>query len=230
MSSIDIVTLVAEPGPPVLIALAGAALTCAGARLRRVTASPAPSVSAREAPAPVGPGARDLEAVEPLSRVFDRSRRLMVAEHAVARELAKASACDWMIERAVIIGAHRVPFVVLGPAGVFVMCATDGAWTQHDLEALSSAGDAVRGHLVGYDGPVHAVVCLAFDQQPPRTWQFAATGWREGWLVGLDDLWPWMNTWPGDEGINADDVRRLDFASGPRWDRDHATRLARHVG
>lgn len=229
MPSIDIVTLVADPGPAVLTALAGAALAYTGARLRRVTANPALTASEPNSH-PVGACPRGLDAVEALGRVFDRSRRLLVAEHAVARELAKGPARDWMIERAVVIGIHRVPFVVLGPAGVFVICATDGAWTQHDLDALWSAGDTLRGQLPGYDGPVHAVVCLAFDQQPPRAWRFAATGWRDGWLVGLDDLWPWMDAWPGDEGVNADDVRRLDFASGPRWDRAGATRLTRHVG
>ncbi len=230
MPGIDFVTVFTEHGPPVLTALVGGILASVGAGLRCAIRKAAPPPSAADAPRTARPQPCDLESVEPLGRVFDRSRRVLVAEHAVARELAKAPDGEWMIERAVIIGPHRVPFVLLGPAGVFVLCATDGAWTQHDMQALTSAGDALREHLPGYDGPVHAIVCLAFDRQPPRTWRFAASGWRDGWLLGLDDLWPWMNSWPLDTGVRAEDVHRLDVASGPRWDRSHTARLTRNVG
>lgn len=230
MPGIDFVTVFTEHGRPVLTALVGAILGSVGAGLRCATRSPAQPSSAADAPRPVGPHPRDLESVEPLGRVFDRSRRLLVAEHAVARELAKAPDGEWMIERAVIIGPHRVPFVILGPAGVLVLCATDGDWTQHDLAALRSAGDTLREHLPGYDGPVHAIVCLAFDRQPPRTWRFATSGWREGWLLGLDDLWPWLNSRSSDDGVRAEDVQRLDAAAGPRWDRSYTARLTRNVG
>src|SRR3954454_21518461 len=59
----------------------------------------------------------NLGSVERLGRVFDRSRRLIVAEELVARELAKAPVEEWMIERYVLVDSHRIPFVIVGPGG-----------------------------------------------------------------------------------------------------------------
>src|SRR3954452_24459727 len=109
-----------------------------------------------------------LVAVSRLAEVLDRSRRLVAAEERVARELACAD--GWVGERYVLVGTHRVPFVLIGPSGIFALCATDGAWTLYDLEVLARLSDELRDRLPGYRGRVEAVVCLAFDHAEPRAW------------------------------------------------------------
>ena len=77
--------------------------------------------------------------------------------------------------------------MLLGPGGVFTLCATDGAWTLYDLEVLSRLGDELRDRLPGYRGRVEAVVCLAFDHAEPRAWYGGADrGGRGGWVLGVD--------------------------------------------
>jgi hypothetical protein len=84
-----------------------------------------------------------------------------------------------------LIGTRRIPVLVAGATGVYVICATDGAWTLHDLHALSDVADDVHGQLPGYDGPVRAAVCLAYDEMNPRSWfggelQHGQGGWVMG--------------------------------------------------
>ena len=82
------------------------------------------------------------DAAAPLARVLDRSRRLNVAEDCVASELAALPRDSWLVERGVLLlDGSRIPLLVIGPTGLFVICASDGAWTLHDLEALCGAGN-----------------------------------------------------------------------------------------
>src|SRR3954454_14910576 len=174
--------LLSPASAPVIIALTGATAPAVGLALRsllRRQSSGHPGGSAAEdSPPPclassavgAGPGVEPgaLVAISRLAEVLDRSRRLVAAEERVARELACAD--GWVIERYVLVGTHRVPFVLIGPSGIFAVCATDGAWTLYDLEVLSRLGDELRDRLPGYQGRVEAVVCLAFDQADPRAW------------------------------------------------------------
>ncbi len=165
-----------------------------------------------------------LRSVDPLAEVLERSRRLIAAEERVARELTSAD--GWMVERYVLVDNLRVPFVLLGPTGVFVLCATDGAWTLYDLEVLSRLGDELRDRLPGYQGRVEAVVCLAFDQAEPRSWYGGADhGGRGGWVLGVDELLPWLDGWEPGRGLAADDVSRIVAKAGPHWRRRSTARL-----
>jgi hypothetical protein len=179
------------------------------------------------------PSAPRLSTVDPLGRVLDRSRRLIAAENRVARELASAPVSGWMVERYVLVGAQRIPFLVLGPGGLFTLSATDGAWTMDDLATLSQLGDELRVRLPGYRGQVHAVVCLAFDASTPRTWHGGVDlDGRGGWVLGVDALWPWLCSREPEHGIAPADLDRLHTAAGPHWRRRSTTRLrtARSVG
>jgi hypothetical protein len=114
-----------------------------------------------------------------------------------------------------------------------VICATDGAWTLRDLHLLSELGDDVRQELRGYDGPLHVAACLAFDEMKPRAW-YGGQGerGRGGWVLGLDWLRTWMLSFGPEHGLGPGDVRRLNAASGPFWERRSIARLpvARNVG
>jgi hypothetical protein len=165
--------------------------------------------------------------VRRLGRTLDESRRLRAAEACVAGELAALPERFWLVERNVQLGAHRIPFLAIGASGIFVICATDGAWTLHDLHVLSDLGEQLRRQLPGYDGPVHAAVCLAFDEMKPRSW-FGGQGerGRGGWVLGQDWLRTWMLSVGPEHGLPSGDIRRLDQASGPFWDRRSTARLS----
>lgn len=114
-----------------------------------------------------------------------------------------------------------------------MICATDGPWTLHDLDVLPEVGDDVRRQLPGNEGPVHAAACLAFDEMKPRAW-FGGQGERGhgGWVFGLDWLRRWMFSFGPEHGLRNGDIRRLDEASCPFWDRRSTARLpaTRNVG
>jgi hypothetical protein len=210
----------------------------------------APRVEAPEQPAsvdigdtqssPCTPEAREpeltrlsLTSVGRLGRTLDESRRLHAAEESVAGDLAALPEGLWLVERDVQLGVRRIPFLVMGDSGIFVICATDGAWTLHDLHVLSELGDGVRRQLPDFDGSVHAAVCLAFDEMKPRAW-FGGQGehGRGGWVLGMDWLRGWMFSFGPEHGLRNGDIRRLDEASGPFWDRRSTARLpaSRNVG
>lgn len=199
----------------------------ASADVGTAPSSPGPDVPEPELTRP------SLSAVEGLGRTLDESRRLQAAEETVASDLAALPDDFWLVERNVQLGVRRIPFLVMGASGIFVICATDGAWTLHDLHVLSELGDHVRRQLPGYDGPVHAAVCLAFDEMKPRAW-FGGQGehGRGGWVLGLDWLRRWMFSFGPEHGLRNGDIRRLDEASGPFWDRRSTARLpvTRNVG
>ncbi len=173
------------------------------------------------------------ETLAPLARTLDRAKRLRAAEDRVASELKSLPDGFWLVERYVLVGARRIPFLVAGATGVFVICATDGAWTPQDLHVLSDAGADVRRQLPGYDGPVRAAVCMAFDEMAPRAWYGGEEHQgRGGWVMGVDWLKKWMFSFGPEHGLFNGDVRRLHEASGPFWDRRSTARLpkSRNLG
>lgn len=223
---------------PVLVAFVGAAMLAVGMALRnglRARSRPADAgASPEHAPRGTSVDGRSsgtsghqppaLAAVAGLADVLDRSRRLGAAEERVARELAGAD--GWVIERYVLVGTQRIPFVAVGPGGLFALCATDGAWTLYDLDVLSCLGEQLRERLPGYRGRVEAVVCLAFDDAEPRAWYGGAEhGGRGGWVLGVAQLRSWLDGWDPERGLAADDVSRIACAAGPHWRRRSTPRL-----
>jgi hypothetical protein len=166
------------------------------------------------------------ETLAPLARVLDTSRRLTAAEDRVAGELGALPRGFWLVERGVLIDGRRVPFLVMGATGVFVVCASDGAWTLHDLHVMSELGEQVHRRLPGYDGQPHAAVCLAFDAMKPREW-FGGERLRGrgGWVLGADWLQRWIFAFGPEHGLRNGDIRHLDEASGPIWERRSTARL-----
>ncbi|RKQ90814.1 hypothetical protein C8N24_0629 [Solirubrobacter pauli] len=158
-----------------------------------------------------------------LAKLLDRSRRLAAAEAHVGREFELIQRSGWMVERNVVTGAHRVPFVVLGPGGLFAICATDGAWTMQDLAALAAAGGELRATLPDYRGPVTAVVCIAFDDAEPRSWHSPSVG--GGWVVGVERLREWLHACRCEDGFSREDIASLHSAAGPHWQRHSILRL-----
>jgi hypothetical protein len=162
----------------------------------------------------------------PLARALDRGRRLGAAEARIAGELAALPEGFWLVERNVCVDGRRIPFLVIGATGVFLICASDGAWTLDDLQVISALGDQVGKRMPGHDGVPHAAVCLAFERDEAarlvRRREAARArrmGPRGGLAAAVDPRF-------GPEcGLRNGDVRALDEASGPFWDRRSTARL-----
>ena len=88
----------------------------------------------------------------PLGRTLNVSRRLLVAEESVAFALAALPVEAWLVERNVLVGALRIPFVALGATGVFAICPTGGPCSPDDLVLIDEAAERVRQQLPGYEG------------------------------------------------------------------------------
>jgi hypothetical protein len=66
------------------------------------------------------------EHLEPFGQEMNNARRLAASEARVAPVLGSLPADRWFVERYVLVAGHRVPFLILGNTGVFVLWAIPG--------------------------------------------------------------------------------------------------------
>ena len=167
------------------------------------------------------------ETIAPFARTLERSRRLWVAEQRVSAALDVLPEDVWLVEKHVLEDERRIPFVLVGPSGVFVVCATDGAWTIGDLHALTALADRLQRQLPGWAGEIQVVMCLAFGRTEIRSWVGGQAESRcRGWVLGIDDLTQWLTAFEsGQGGLLRGDIRRLDQTAFPRWERSGTARL-----
>lgn len=164
--------------------------------------------------------------IEPFARTIEYARRLRAAEARVNAELHRLPSDAWFVEQYVLVDAHRVPFVIAGPTGIFVMYATDGGWRPSDLYVLSGLAETVQEQLPGYDGHVEVVMCLAFDEIKPRAWYGGERyQGRGGWVLGINSLLDWLHSFDTGHGLSRADIQRLHDEAGPFWDRRSTARL-----
>jgi hypothetical protein len=135
---------------------------------------------------PSVPGPRfSPETLEPLARSLDTSHRLAIAEARVAKTLGTLPSDRWLLERCALIAGHRIPFLVLGETGVFVICALTGppAWDELRLPA-EVAEQHIMPALPGYTGPMRVGLCraLATSAIEPRWW--CRPGEPGAWMDG----------------------------------------------
>jgi hypothetical protein len=169
-----------------------------------------------------------LDTIAPFARTLERSRRLWVAEQRVLAGLRVLPEDAWIVEPYVLEDSRRIPFVVVGPTGIFVLCATDGPWTIRDLQTLTALADRLQRHLPGWEGEIQVVMCLAFETTEIRSWVGGDPEARyRGWIVGIDDLAQWLVAFDSghSEGLHPSDIRLLDQKALPRWDRNATARL-----
>ena len=156
-------------------------------------------------PPPAHPDARcPPGSIERLGGAVAVSRLMNHAEQLVARSLASLPPDRWHVERGVLIASYRIPFVILGETGVFVVCGASAPPSWHHLIFVSQAAVQVQTLLPGYDGDVHGAYCraLATEEVAPRWWcQPARAGdnqrrtyhaGRGVWVMDLQWLVPWL--------------------------------------
>src|SRR3954454_1078653 len=114
-------------------------------------------------PTPVPPTLRLAGAtLEPLGACLECSRRVAVAEARVADVLARLPRERWLVERYVLVGGLRVPFLVLGETGVFTLWALDQTPGWADVPVVNRAAEAVQWLLPDYPGQLSVGLCCAF--------------------------------------------------------------------
>jgi hypothetical protein len=163
-----------------------------GARIPTRPAQHAGMAVAARRPSVQGPRASP-ETLEPLARSLDTSHRLQVAEARVAETLGTLPSDRWLLERYALIAGHRIPFLVLGETGVFVICALTGppAWDELRLPA-EVAEQHILPTLPGYTGSMRVGLCraLATSAIEPRWW--CRPGEPGAWVMGLESLIAWI--------------------------------------
>ena len=168
---------------------------------------------------PAMPGTRlSPEQLEPLGRDLDNSRRLTACEAKVAPVLTTLPTDRWLVERYVLITSHRVPFLILGETGVFVLWAMAGPLQWRDLSFFDEVARYVEKAIPGYAGTVQPGVCRVSEPDlEPRWW--CRPGEPGAWIMGLDWLIPWLEHFGTENGLGVKDIERLRELAGPRWGR-----------
>ena len=168
-------------------------------------------------PAPAPPTRRLAAAtLEPLGECLECSRRVAVAEARVADALARLPRERWLVERYVLVGGLRVPFVVLGETGVFALWGLDQTPGWADLPFVNRAAAAVQALLPDYPGRVHVGLCRAFDPVNPRWW-YASESQCGAWLLGVNWLERWLAHFDDGAGLGDGDVAQAAQLAQPRW-------------
>lgn len=149
---------------------------------------------------------------------MDNSRRLAASEARVAPVLDSLPTDRWLVERYVLMAGHRVPFLILGETGVFVLWAIPGLPQWQELSFFDGIARHVESALPGYTGEVKPGVCRASKpDMMPRWW--CRTGEPGVWVMGPDWLIPWLEHFGPENGLGVKDLQRLRELAGPRWGR-----------
>jgi hypothetical protein len=188
--------------------------------IRAPRTGPAEATRPAATPAPPGgaPSTVAPDTLAPLGERLDRSRRIGLAEARVADVLDRLPRERWLVERYVMVGGHRIPFLVLGETGVFLLWALDEAPGWDDLPFVNHAAGAIADLLPGYHGPVQVAFCRAFDPIKARWWYRHEDG-VGAWQLGLNRLERWLLHFGREHGLGVDDVARSAELAGPHWRR-----------
>lgn len=138
---------------------------------RSVASRTESSATARRSPAE-GRTASDYELVGIAKRFVSEHKRA-TARATLRAELALLDRDRWHVETDVILGGVTIPFVILGPGGVFILIAAV-RWVMPDLATLGRAADELGTILSTYPGSVHAAIYLPLVDRETRVWYDAA--------------------------------------------------------
>jgi hypothetical protein len=188
-----------------------------------MSASPVGEVREPPAAKTVGPtpprlaaGRCSWETLEPLARRVEGSRRIAVADARVTNVLTVLPRDRWLVERYALISGHRVPFLLLGEAGVLTLWPVESGPSWGDIEFTNDVANVIKSLLPAYRGPVRVGFCRAFERGMPRWWSQGPAG---AWIMGLDGIEPWLQHFGLEHGLGAEDISRFNTLAGQHWDR-----------
>ena len=140
-------------------------------------------------------------------------------EERVAATLHALPRDRWLVERYVIVDGYRIPFVVFGECGIFVILAVSRRPQWSDTAYAHDLAGFLKGRLTDYGGPVTPGICGVFETgMKPRFWQ-RTEAHGGSWIMGLDWLIAWMEHFGHEHGLGVKDIERLDQLAGPHWSR-----------
>jgi hypothetical protein len=183
------------------------------------------SASAETPPLPAaGPAQRVVndQALTGLCDLLDVNRRIASAQVRTLEKLDQLDPHHWHVERDMTFNGHRIPFVVFGPSGIFVMVGSDGAWNFVDVAILNDAARHIVCALSYYPVTARCAIHLPFDADEPRQWTDALG--NSAWVLGRSWLMRWLHACAGN-GFAPGDIAQLRRRGGPHWERRHARRL-----
>jgi hypothetical protein len=119
----------------------------------------------------------------------------------------------WHIERDLLICSVPIPFVLLGPSGLFLLQGSRGQWTAEDVDLMSRAARRLRGALSAYPDSAHPAIVILDKDQMPRE-HFTGAGEGPCWIFGEGWLSRWLHRF-GDHGFSEADIATFRDQSDP---------------
>lgn len=121
----------------------------------------------------------------------------------------------WYVERDLSIAKVRIPFLLLGESGIFLLRASRGYWANRDISELCRAADALGHALPGYPDAVNCGIVM-LDEAMDHRQHFAADGEGPCWLVAGENLIEWLYAFDH-RGLSRADVTFVrEWASASR--------------
>jgi len=110
---------------------------------------------------------------------------------ALEAQLRRLDSGRWHFERDVSIASASIPFLLLGETGVFLLQASRGYWTNHDITEMCCAASTLRRALPGYPDPVNCGIVMLEELIDHRQ-HFACSGEGPCWIVAGELLVEWL--------------------------------------
>jgi hypothetical protein len=171
---------------------------------------------------PAHPGERcQPRTLEVMGKALAVSRSVAHAEKLVAESLAGLPADCWHVEHGVLIAGYRMPFLILGETGVFIVWAAVAPPNWQHLLFATQAAVEVKQLLPEYEGEVHGAYCraLASEEVRPRLWIRPEQAgddqhhtYRAGpgaWVLDRHWLVRWLESFGPEQGVGVKDLERL---------------------
>ena len=139
------------------------------------------------------------------------------------RKLRGLDGFAWHIERDLLICSVPIPFVLLGPSGLFLLQASRGQRTVEDIALMTRAARTLSSVLSDYPDAAHPAIVMLGDVQPARQ-HFTGAGEGPCWVLGDDSLSGWLHRFR-DHGLSEADIAVLRDHSDPARIRERQLAL-----
>jgi hypothetical protein len=148
-----------------------------------------------------------------VGRQLGWNRRTKLVNDQLERHLTGLDGFEWAVERDVPMCSVTIPLLVFGPAGVFLLQASRGLWTEEDVSLMSRAAITLGGVLRGYPDPVRPAIVVLGDDRPESK-HFSGTGEGPCWILGDTHILQWLRQFR-DHGFSEGDIAYLRDQADP---------------
>jgi hypothetical protein len=119
----------------------------------------------------------------------------------------------WYVVRDLSICSVRIPLVLFGATGVFLLQGSRGYWTNWDIVDMVRSAETLRAALIDYPSRVHCAIVVLEDRFEHRQ-HFASTGEGPCWIVCDEMVIHWLYRF-SDHGLSEADVAFLRAWAAP---------------